>query len=105
MSASASPPCLTVEAVQAALADPALRSWSVRDGKLYREYRFPSFVEAFGFMASVALRAEAMNHHPEWSNVYDRVTVSLTTHDSAGITDRDLALARQMERLAAGRVI
>ncbi len=96
---------MTAEAVQAALADPALRAWSVRDGKLYREYRFPSFVDAFGFMASAALRAEAMNHHPEWTNVYDRVTVLLTTHDSGGITDRDLALARQLERLAAGRVL
>ena len=96
---------MTAEAVQAALADPALRAWSVRDGKLNREYRFPSFVDAFGFMASAALRAEAMNHHPEWTNVYDRVTVLLTTHDSGGITDRDLALARQLERLAAGRVL
>ena len=96
---------MTAEAVHTALTDPALRSWSVRDGKLHREYRFPSFVDAFGFMTSVALRAEAMNHHPEWTNVYDRVTVSLTTHDSGGITDRDLALARQMERLAAGRVL
>lgn len=96
---------MTVEAVHAALADPALRSWAVREGKLYREYRFPSFVDAFGFMTSVALRAEAMNHHPEWTNVYDRVTVSLSTHDSGGVTDRDLALARQMERLAAGRVL
>ncbi|MBL9009377.1 MAG: 4a-hydroxytetrahydrobiopterin dehydratase [Myxococcales bacterium] len=96
---------MTVEAVHVALADPALRAWAVRDGKLYREYRFPSFVDAFGFMTSVALRAEAMNHHPEWTNVYDRVTVSLSTHDSGGVTDRDLALARQMERLAAGRVL
>jgi len=96
---------MTAEAVQAALLDPALRAWSVRDGKLYREYRFPSFVDAFGFMASAALRAEAMNHHPEWTNVYDRVTVLLTTHDSGGVTDRDLALARQLERLAAGRVL
>lgn len=102
MSSSA---CLSADALQAALADPALRAWSLRDGKLHREYRFPSFVEAFGFMASAALRAEAMSHHPEWSNVYDRVTINLTTHDSGGVTERDLALARQMERLAAGRVL
>jgi len=96
-------PRLTSEALQEALAEPSLASWTVRDGKLYREYRFGSFAEAFGFMASAALHAEAMNHHPEWLNVYDRVSVSLTTHDSGGITERDLALARQMERLATGR--
>ena len=56
-------------------------------------------------MASAALRAEAMNHHPEWSNVYDRVTINLTTHDAGGVTELDLALARQLERLAAGRVL
>lgn len=100
-----SAPCLTSEALQEALSDPSLRAWAVRDGKLHREYRFQSFVEAFGFMASAALRAEAMSHHPEWANVYDRVTVDLQTHDSGGITERDLALARHMERLAAGRVL
>ena len=97
-------PRLTEEALQEALRDPSLRAWSVRDGKLHREYRFESFVEAFGFMTSAALRAEAMNHPPDWTNVYDRVTVSLSTHDSGGITERDLSLARHMERLAAGRV-
>ena len=56
-------------------------------------------------MASAALRAEAMNHHPDWTNVYDRVTVELFTHDSGGITERDLTLARHMERLAAGRTL
>ena len=54
---------------------------------------------------AAALRAEAMNHHPEWTNVYDRVTVWLSTHDSGGITERDLMLARHLERLAAGRVL
>lgn len=98
-------PRLSTEALETALADPALRTWSIRDGKLHREYRFHSFVEAFGFMASAALRAEALNHHPEWSNVYDRVVINLTTHDSGGITERDLTLARQFERLAAGRVL
>lgn len=97
-------PRLTPEALQEALSDPSLRAWAVRDGKLHREYRFQNFVEAFGFMASAALRAESMNHHPEWTNTFDRVTVWLSTHDSGGITERDLSLARQMERLAAGRV-
>lgn len=99
-------PRLAREALQEALSsDPTLRAWAIRDGKLHREYRFSNFAEAFGFMASAALRAEAMNHHPDWTNVYDRVTVELFTHDSGGITERDLTLARHMERLAAGRTL
>jgi 4a-hydroxytetrahydrobiopterin dehydratase len=75
--------------------------WSVKDGKLHREYKFASFVEAFGFMASVALCAERADHHPEWFNVYNKVIVDLTTHDAGGITDKDFALAAKMEQLAA----
>lgn len=89
------------------LSDAELRSalehlpgWSLEAGKLHREYRFDDFVTAFGFMTSVALVAEAMNHHPEWSNVYSRVAVDLTTHDAAGVTQKDLALARRMDALA-----
>ena len=78
----------------------ALEAWSLEAGKLHREYRFPDFVTAFGFMSSVALVAEAMNHHPEWQNVYNRVVVDLTTHDAGGITEKDLALARRMDDLA-----
>ncbi len=77
-----------------------LEAWSLEGGKLHREYRFPDFVTAFGFMSSVALVAEAMNHHPEWQNVYNRVVVDLTTHDAGGITEKDLALARRMDELA-----
>jgi 4a-hydroxytetrahydrobiopterin dehydratase len=99
------PPRLTEDALAAALTDPALRAWSVRDGKLYRDYRFPGFIEAIGFMTSAAMRAFAMDHHPEWTNISDRLAVSLVTHDSGGITDRDLQLARHFERLAAGRVL
>jgi 4a-hydroxytetrahydrobiopterin dehydratase len=79
----------------------ALPAWRVRDGKLHREYRFTDFVEAFGFMASVALVAERMNHHPEWFNVWATVRVDLTTHDAGGITGKDFELAAAMERLAA----
>ena len=79
----------------------SLPGWSVQAGKLHREYRFGSFVEAFGFMASAALVAESMNHHPEWFNVYHTVRIDLTTHDAGGITTRDLELARRMESLAA----
>lgn len=77
--------------------------WAVRDGKLHREYKFADFVAAFGFMASAALVAERMNHHPEWSNVYATVVIDLTTHDAGGITANDFALATEMERLAARR--
>lgn len=70
------------------------------NGKLHREYRFPDFVHAFGFMAAAAVAIEAMNHHPEWFNVWNRVNVDLTTHDAGGITERDFKLARKMEDLA-----
>lgn len=78
----------------------ALPGWSVKDGKLHREYAFPDFVHAFGFMATAAIAIEAMEHHPEWSNVWNRVTVDLTTHDSGGITAKDILLAGKLEELA-----
>jgi len=81
----------------------ALPGWAVRADRLVREYRFADFVEAFGFMASVALVAERMGHHPEWSNVWNTVRVELTTHDAGGITASDFALATAMERLAGAR--
>ena len=77
-----------------------LPEWSVAGNKLHREYRFPDFVHAFGFMATAAIAIEAMGHHPEWSNVWNRVTVDLTTHDAGGITSKDVELASAMERLA-----
>jgi 4a-hydroxytetrahydrobiopterin dehydratase len=89
----------TREEIDAHLA--AHTDWQLRDGKLHREYAFPSFVVAFGFMASCALIAERMNHHPEWSNVYSRVVVDLQTHDLGGISPDDIALADAMDGLAA----
>jgi 4a-hydroxytetrahydrobiopterin dehydratase len=80
----------------------ALPGWSLQGGKLRREFRFKSFVEAFGFMTQVALLAESKNHHPEWSNTYNRVTIELTTHESGGITARDVDLAGRISELAAG---
>ncbi|HEY9298246.1 MAG TPA: 4a-hydroxytetrahydrobiopterin dehydratase [Phormidium sp.] len=77
-----------------------LTGWTIEDKKLHRQFEFPSFVEAFGFMSSVALVAESMEHHPEWFNVYNRVTVDLTTHDAGGITIKDVELARRMNKLA-----
>jgi 4a-hydroxytetrahydrobiopterin dehydratase len=89
---------LTSEEIQSKL--PAVTGWTVEAGKLKKEYQFGSFVEAFGFMASVALLAESMNHHPEWRNVYNRVTIELVTHDAGGITARDFELAQRIEALA-----
>lgn len=77
-----------------------LPAWTVTDGKLHREYRFADFVAAFGFMSSVALVAEAMNHHPEWFNVYGTVRIDLVTHDAGGITELDFRLASRMEDVA-----
>jgi 4a-hydroxytetrahydrobiopterin dehydratase len=74
--------------------------WAVVAGKLHREYRFTDFVEAFGFMARVALVAERMNHHPEWFNVWNTVRIDLTTHDAGGITANDFELASAMDRAA-----
>ena len=67
--------------------------WELRDSALHRQFHFRDFVEAFGFMTSVALIAERMNHHPEWSNVYGKVTIRLTTHDGGGVTAKDMELA------------
>lgn len=95
------PKRLTDAEIAAALS--SIEGWRVENGKLHREYRFANFVEAFGFMASVALVAEAMDHHPEWFNVYRSVRVDLSTHDAGGITRLDLDLAKRMNTLARGR--
>jgi 4a-hydroxytetrahydrobiopterin dehydratase len=72
-----------------------------RDGDaLVREFEFKDFVGAFGFMASVALVAEKLDHHPDWKNVYNRVSVELRTHDAGGITENDFLLARRMNDIA-----
>ena len=78
----------------------SLAEWSLDDGKLRREFKFRNFVEAFGFMTKAAIEAEKMNHHPEWCNVYNKVTVHLTTHDAGGITELDFKLARKLSQLA-----
>jgi 4a-hydroxytetrahydrobiopterin dehydratase len=78
-----------------------LPDWSLVDGKLHRELRFADFSEAFGFMARVALAAEQLGHHPEWSNVWNRVVIDLTTHDTGGLSDLDLELARRIDALAS----
>lgn len=81
-----------------------LPGWSVANGKLHREYRFADFVHAFGFMSTASMVIEKMNHHPEWFNVWNRVTVDLMTHDARGITSKDVDLARALETIA-GKLI
>ncbi len=76
-----------------------LEGWEVQGGKLHRQFEFGNFVEAFGFMTRAALVAEKMDHHPEWSNVYNQVDVALSTHDAGGITELDFELARAMTEL------
>jgi 4a-hydroxytetrahydrobiopterin dehydratase len=77
-----------------------LPGWTLKDTKLHREYRFADFPHAFGFMAIAAPMIEKMNHHPAWSNVYNRVLVELWTHDAGGITQKDLDLAIVLEGVA-----
>jgi 4a-hydroxytetrahydrobiopterin dehydratase len=74
--------------------------WTLRDTKLHREYKFTDFPHAFGFMATAAPLIEKMDHHPAWSNVYNKVLVELWTHDAGGITQKDLDLAALLEQIA-----
>lgn len=78
----------------------SLSEWAVQNGRLHREYQFSDFPQAFGFMTIAAIQIEKMNHHPEWSNVYNRVTIDLTTHDVGGITQNDVELARVLDKIA-----
>lgn len=86
---------------EAALA--RLQGWRAVEGRdaIAKDFRFKDFNAAFGFMARVALHAEKADHHPEWSNVYNRVDVVLATHDAGGVTDKDVELARFMDQAAA----
>ncbi|AKS44712.1 4a-hydroxytetrahydrobiopterin dehydratase [Octadecabacter temperatus] len=74
--------------------------WNVGETSAQKTFTFRNFVEAFGWMTSVAIVAEKLNHHPEWSNVYKTVNVTLITHDTGGLTDLDLKLAKRMDALA-----
>jgi len=76
-----------------------LPGWSVKDEKLHKDFEFDSFNEAFGFMARAAMEIEKINHHPEWFNVYNRLSVDLMTHDVGGITKNDIHLARILNSL------
>jgi 4a-hydroxytetrahydrobiopterin dehydratase len=87
------------ERAQALAELPAWRRTEDRDA-IKRSFRFLNFVEAWGFMTRVALLAEAQDHHPEWSNVYNRVEILLTTHDCQGLSQRDVKLAKAIDKLA-----
>ena len=78
----------------------ALDGWSLKDGKLHKDFQFASFNEAFGFMARASMEIEKMNHHPEWFNVYNKLSVDLMTHDAGGITINDIQLAKILNSLA-----
>lgn len=96
---------MTIPRLSSAEVDALLRDhpgWTLRDDGLAieREFKFADFSEAFGFMARVALHAEKVDHHPEWSNVYNRVCITLTTHDTGGLSARDAAMAAAIGKLA-----
>ena len=84
----------------------ALPDWDYDEARdaISRSFTFPDFSAAFAFMTRVALLAEKQDHHPEWSNVYNRVNVTLATHDAGGVTDKDVALAHFMDEAAATRI-
>lgn len=97
------PAPLTADAVRERLA--ARPGWQLSDDgrALTRQFKFADFREAFAFMTRVALAAERADHHPEWSNVYNRVDIRLTTHDAGGLTERDFALAAVADEAAGSR--
>ena len=92
------------ECIGAAKAIAQLSGWTEVSGRdaISKTYKFVDFNAAFGFMTRVALKADQMDHHPEWFNVYNRVEVVLTTHDADGVTELDLALAQFMDAAASG---
>ena len=79
-----------------------LGSWTVRDGALHRELEFSGFSEAWGFMSRVALVAEKMDHHPDWSNSWNRVVIDIASHDAGGLTDACFELASKIDAIVAG---
>ena len=88
---------LSDEQIKTELAE--LSGWSIVNGKLHKDYVFDDFVDAFGFMTRAAIYIEKMNHHPEWFNVYNKLSVDFVTHDAGGITQNDIILARTLNSL------
>ncbi|WP_338237696.1 4a-hydroxytetrahydrobiopterin dehydratase [Persicobacter diffluens] len=80
----------------------AMSNWTESNNRLSQTFKFKNFIEAFGFMSQVAIIAEKMDHHPNWSNVYNQVTIELTTHDAGNtVTDKDRTLAKAIDDLLA----
>ncbi len=77
-----------------------LKGWTVKDSKLHRVFEFRDFSQAFGFMTQVALAAETMGHHPDWSNAWNKVVVELTTHSAGGLTQNDFDLAAKIQQIS-----
>jgi len=88
---------LSSEEIQKELKE--LTGWSLINGKLHKDFEFTDFNQAFGFMTRAAMEIEKMNHHPEWFNVYNRLSVDLMTHDAGGITHNDINLAKILNSL------
>jgi 4a-hydroxytetrahydrobiopterin dehydratase len=78
-----------------------LEGWTGGDDFITKVFKFRDFIEAFSFMTNIAIVAEKMDHHPEWYNIYNRVDITLTTHDSGGVTEKDITLAKAMELAAS----
>lgn len=96
---------LTAQTRESALPKLAEAGWTMVEGRdaLTRKFTFRTFSDAWGFMSRVALIAEKMNHHPEWSNVYNRVEITLSTHDSGGLSELDLKLAEAINKVAVSQ--
>jgi len=78
-----------------------LNDWNIVNEKLSKSFKFSNFIQAFGFMTEVAITSEAMDHHPEWSNVYNRVEINLITHSEGGITKLDIELAKKIDTISS----
>jgi 4a-hydroxytetrahydrobiopterin dehydratase len=90
---------LTTEEIQSLFVQ--LEGWAIEDGKLMKDFTFKDFKTAMDFMNHVAAVAEKLNHHPDWSNSYNKVVISLTTHDAGGLTNSDFRLAQAADKIAA----
>ncbi|WP_224490136.1 4a-hydroxytetrahydrobiopterin dehydratase [Robertkochia flava] len=91
---------LTEQEIQNEIKD--LQYWDLEEGMLVTSLDFKNFADAFAMMTRIAFEAEANNHHPDWSNVYNNLTIRLTTHDAGGLTDKDFHLARRIEAIING---
>jgi len=91
------PKAYTPEEIKSAFSE--LKDWTLHANSISKEITFKNFVQAFGFMAQVALEAEKLDHHPDWKNVYNKVSITLSTHDAGGLTELDLKLAKKINKI------